>query len=224
MWITNPFNNFRDNHVAGSDRYGYWFDLQIHGMGANADTSICPENEKVGQFIGNHAHSTGRYGLRLFHQMIPRKFPCKPIEKDMTVVYDNSLIEDESLHKDPYWKNPAITAEFHDYTGWKCGRNAVIAERMGDVRLFNFKAADNARVNMEMSMTDYYGDNKAQIDGALVIGKSNNVDPVNVDMINTVSPRGVEMPQREFFTVKNVRFYNYNWNSAAALGTCSHCV
>lgn len=95
---------------------------------------------------------------------------------------------------------------------------------MGDVRLFNFKAADNARVNMEMSMTDYYGENKAQIDGALVIGKSSNVDPVNEDRINTVSPRGVEMPQREFFTVKNVRFYNYNWNNAAALGTCSHCV
>jgi hypothetical protein len=94
---------------------------------------------------------------------------------------------------------------------------------MGDVRWFNFKAADNARVDLEMSMTDYYGDNKAQIDGALVIGRSNNIDPVE-DMINTVSPRGVEMPQREFFTVKNVRFYNFNWNNAAALGTCSHCV
>lgn len=32
---------------------------------------------------------------------------------------------------------------------------------MGDVRWFNFKAADNKRVNLEMSMTDYYGDNKA---------------------------------------------------------------
>jgi hypothetical protein len=94
---------------------------------------------------------------------------------------------------------------------------------MGDVRWFNFKAADNARVNLEMSMTDYYGDNKAQIDGALVIGKSNNIDPEG-DMLENVSPRGVEMPQREFFTVRNVRFYNYNWNNAAALGTCSHCV
>jgi hypothetical protein len=102
-WITNPFNNYRDNHVAGSDRYGYWFDLQVHGMGQNADTTVCPENEKVGQFVGNHAHSTGRYGLRLFHQKIPRKFPCKPVVKDMKVVYENSLIEDESLHKDPYW-------------------------------------------------------------------------------------------------------------------------
>jgi len=102
-WITNPFNNYRNNHVAGSDRYGFWFDLQVHGMGANADTSICPENEKVGQFVGNQAHSTGRYGLRIFHQMIPRRFPCKPVKKDMKVVYENSLIEDVTQHKDPYW-------------------------------------------------------------------------------------------------------------------------
>jgi hypothetical protein len=27
MWITNPFNNFLRNHAAGSDRYGFWFDL-----------------------------------------------------------------------------------------------------------------------------------------------------------------------------------------------------
>lgn len=97
-WITNPFNNYRDNTVAGSDRYGYWFDLQEHGMGANADTSICPENMKVGQFRGNSAHSTGRYGLRLFHQMIPRKFPCKAVVRDMDVVYKNSLEADESKH------------------------------------------------------------------------------------------------------------------------------
>jgi len=64
---------------------------------------------------------------------------------------------------------------------------------MGDVRWINFKAADNARVDLEMSMTDYYGDNKAQINGALVIGRSNNIDPVE-DLINNVSPRGVEMP------------------------------
>lgn len=63
-------------------------------MGANADTTICPENEKVGQFDGNQAHSTGRYGLRIFHQMIPRKFPCKPVKKDWSVVLENAKIED----------------------------------------------------------------------------------------------------------------------------------
>ena len=27
FWITNPDNNFVDNHCGGSDRYGYWYDL-----------------------------------------------------------------------------------------------------------------------------------------------------------------------------------------------------
>lgn len=27
FWITHPYNNFVENHAAGSDRYGYWFDL-----------------------------------------------------------------------------------------------------------------------------------------------------------------------------------------------------
>lgn len=32
---------------------------------------------------------------------------------------------------------------------------------MGDVRWFNFKAADNARVDLEMTFTDYYGEGSA---------------------------------------------------------------
>lgn len=27
FWITNPDNNFINNRAAGSDRYGYWYDL-----------------------------------------------------------------------------------------------------------------------------------------------------------------------------------------------------
>jgi hypothetical protein len=93
FWITNPYNNFINNHCGGSDRYAYWYDLQTHGMGPSANTAICPENMKVGKFLDNHAHSCGRYGLRIFHNMIPRKFPCKP------VTYDWS----EGKKDDPYW-------------------------------------------------------------------------------------------------------------------------
>ena len=93
---------------------------------------------------------------------------------------------------------------------------------MGDVRWLNFKAADNGRGDLEMTMTDYYGDYKAQIDGALVIGKSNNVDP-DWDMINDVSPRGIYLAARNNFVVRNVKFYNFDWNNASAFGTCSHC-
>jgi len=27
FWITNPYNNFINNHCGGSDRYAYWYDL-----------------------------------------------------------------------------------------------------------------------------------------------------------------------------------------------------
>jgi hypothetical protein len=88
FWITHPDNDFIENHAAGSDRYGYWYDLQTHSTGPSANTAVCPENHKVGQFKKNHAHSNERYGLRIFHNMVPRKYPCRPI------VYDSSNLAD----------------------------------------------------------------------------------------------------------------------------------
>jgi hypothetical protein len=82
FWITHPDNAFIENHVAGSDRYAYWYDLQKNAMGPSANTDICSENDRVGEFRDNHAHSCGRYGLRIFHNMVPRKYPCSPIVYD----------------------------------------------------------------------------------------------------------------------------------------------
>ena len=91
FWITHPDNAFIDNHAAGSDRYGYWYDLQTNSIGPSASSKVCPENDRVGEFRDNHAHSNGRYGLRIFHNMMPRKFPCSPITYDFNVP------------SDPYW-------------------------------------------------------------------------------------------------------------------------
>ena len=66
FWITNPNNQFIDNHAAGSMRYGFWFDLQKHSTGPSESEHICPVGEKLGKFDGNVAHSNGRYGLRIF--------------------------------------------------------------------------------------------------------------------------------------------------------------
>jgi len=168
---------------------------------------ICPENTKLGEFTGNHAHSNGRYGLRLFHNLIPRKFPCKGISYDF------------NKPEDPYHKNPLITANFVDFTGWKNGRNGAIAERVGDVRFINFKTTDNKLAGIEFSIVDgSVKDNKAQIKDAIVVGKSNAAAGESVG-----SPHGIITPRTENFSIKGVKFYNYNFGSAAALGTCSHC-
>lgn len=207
FWLTHPNNIFIDNAAAGSDRYGFWFDLQEHAMGPNADTSVCPENAQVGEFRGNSAHSNGRYGLRLFHNVIPRKYPCKPIMFDPT------------NEDDPYWENPPITAIFEDYTGWKNSRNGAIAKKVGDVRFVNFKTADNLLSGAEFAETDFFALGMAQVNGGFFVGRTNNTNW----KLDASSPHAIIGPRTERFLIQNARFYNYNWNNAAVLGSCSHC-
>jgi hypothetical protein len=57
------------------------------------------------------------------------------------------------------------------------------------------------------------------VENGLVIGKSSNEEPT----LLSKSPHGVISPRTEYFTVKNTKFYNFNFNNAAALGDCSHC-
>lgn len=37
------------------------------------------------------------------------------------------------------------------------------------------------------------------------------------------SPRGIITPRSDAFLVTGVRFHNFDWRDAAALGSCSHC-
>jgi len=59
----------------------------------------------------------------------------------------------------------------------------------------------------------------AQINGALIIGRSNNTDWI----LEAMNPHGIITSRQENFAIKNVRFYNFDWGNTAALGTCSHC-
>jgi len=176
-------------------------------MGPSASNSICPENEKLGQFKGNHAHSNGRYGFRIFHNLMSRKYPCKPI------------IYDSTKPSDPFWQNPIITNNFLDVTSWKNKRNGAIVGRVGDTRLINFKTADNILAGIEFERSDRSADDMARVENALIIGKTENTE----EWLDSVSPHGIITPRSENFTITGAKFYNYNFNEAAALGTCSHC-
>ena len=124
FWITHPDNIFIGNHAAGSDRYGYWFDLKETSINGSYNPSICPKNEKLGEFRDNETHSNGRYGLRIFHKLVPRVRACDPW------IFDNS---NPNAQGAPYPNNPAIPARFYNLVAWKCGRAGAIAEEMGAV-------------------------------------------------------------------------------------------
>jgi len=48
----------------------------------------------------------------------------------------------------------------------------------------------------------------AQINGALIIGKSSNTDYI----LEAMSPHGIITSRQENFVIKNVRLYIFNWN------------
>lgn len=160
FWITHPDNMFRYNHAAGSARYGYWFDLMVNSIGPSFDPNICPENSKLGEFIGNVAHSNGRYGLRIHHQLIPREKPCSGFNIDM-----NSSL--------PFGNNAPIIAKFYDLVSYKNNRNGAITERTSGVQFHNFKTVDNLLAGIEFGDTraipfdDYTG-----VFNALIVGRS----------------------------------------------------
>ena len=62
------------------------------------------------------------------------------------------------------------------FTAYKNGRNGVIAETVGDVRFIDFKVADNKIAGMEITKPTVE-DERAQINGGLVLGCSGNAEP-----------------------------------------------
>ena len=145
FWITHPDNIFTNNHAAGSARYGFWYDTQEHPINGSFTLDICPVNERLGEFRDNTTHSNGRYGLRIFHKLVPRTNPCA------AWTYNNS---DPSATGAPYPGNPSIPAKFYNLVGWKNGRSAAIGEEMGAVEWHNFKTADNLLSGMEWSFAN----------------------------------------------------------------------
>ena len=95
FWITHPSNIFTNNAIAGSDAYGFWFDMQDHSTGPSYDINICPIHERLGGFSNNSAHSVHKYGLRIFHMLKPQAYPC------LSSPYDGDYLKNNQT--DPYW-------------------------------------------------------------------------------------------------------------------------
>ena len=47
--------------------------------------------------------------------------------------------------------------------------------------------------------------------------------PHEEDLLEEAKPHGIPTPRTENFRVNDTAFHKFDWNDAAALGTCSHC-
>jgi hypothetical protein len=185
FWITHPDNNLEGNHAAGSDYYGFWYNLVLTTMGPSAYQGGCPENHKLGKFVNNTGHSNGEHGLNIYNKFIPRRWECENIEYD-------------EANPNPFWKNPLQPAIFRDFIGFKNIDSGASAFHVGDVRFQNFKTADNGRAGIVFEMIhDAIFDNRAMVINSMVIGKTSNGGCFMEDK----SPAGVIVPRTEWFTV-----------------------
>jgi len=213
FWMTGPNNILINNAVAGSDAYGYWYDMQETGMGASYDVNICPEFTKLGEFRNNSAHSVRKYGFRIFHALIPRTYPCLPSPYDLDYL--------EKGETDPYWQNPKIPAIFEGFVGYKCGFNGAITERTGAVTFKDFRVADNGIAGMEFAEMEDVVEGYAKIEGGMAIGNTGLNDADGKLASSTV--HGFIGPKTEYFSMSGTSFYNFDFGGSGALGTCSHC-
>jgi hypothetical protein len=60
----------------------------------------------------------------------------------------------------------------------------------------------------------------AQVNNALIVGRTSNTE---AKLDAAPAPRGIIAPRTDAFLITGARFYNYDWNEAAAFGSCSHC-
>ena len=127
FWVTNPTNDLVDNHAAGSDFYGIWYEIKPRPDGPSATMDVCPMGNPLGNVTNNVAHSNVRFGLRIF-TLAPRLYPCSPTR-------------DDSNPDDPWAKNPSIPAIYSNFTLYKNLEDGVLAENVGNVIFDQFVVA-----------------------------------------------------------------------------------
>eukprot|EP00117_Sycon_ciliatum_P037364 scpid335/ scgid27970/ Fibrocystin-L; Polycystic kidney and hepatic disease 1-like protein 1 len=130
FWITNPNNIFIGNAAAGSRAYGFWYDLDPNSFGPSFSTAICPNQEKMGVFRDNVAHSNAEFGLRIWETYRPKVKPCNPANSS--------------------------SASFYGLTSYANGIHGVELSVVENVKLIGFKVADSRDNGIEIN--EGYGD------------------------------------------------------------------
>ena len=183
--------------MAGSDSYGFVYDLPDSSSGVLDDPNICPNYANLGEFHGNVAHSNGRYGLFLKSRFSPRQYPCLDMDDkfDGTDPDNYGIEHHRRLLSDSF--NPPVTATFDGFTSYKNGRNGVMAVSVGSVHFVDTKTADNIEAGIEVHDCGTVPHGFAKIDGGVYIGKTSNTETA----LDEAAPVGIWMPSSDNFLV-----------------------
>ena len=201
FWVTHPSNHFRYNHAAGSDFYGFWYEIKTNPDGPSACNDVCPIGNPLGECHDNVAHSNVRFGLRIF-KLAPRTYPCSPL-----------FVVDKV---DPWQYNPGVISTFANYTLYKNGESGLLAEETANLVFTNFTSAENKRSGAEFWIT-YYSKDLTVFENSVIIGQTQTNSPQSVS-----NSKGIITPRLGNIRINNIRFYNYPSNTHS-IETCSHC-
>jgi hypothetical protein len=193
FFITNPSNDFYENHAAGSQAYGFWFALNPNSIGASASTTICPVHERLGAFAGQVSHSNGNDGLLIKPAWLPRTGNCNtnPNAEALTQLGVNMTLYKNSIH------------------------GFDLAHQFGSIELTGFVSADNGDTVGDAShvwtfTTVPANTNQSQgVSNAVMIAYTAN-QPAH----RAARRRGITLPMHDNWFVKNVTWVNFeneNW-------------
>ncbi|XP_050685917.1 fibrocystin-L-like isoform X2 [Eriocheir sinensis] len=194
FWVVNPNNIVRHNAAAGGTHFGYWYRTERHPSGPSTTNSYCPNNEVMGQFFNNTAHSMGRYGLWVFSMdgYHPRAGTCRGSD---------------------------LVAKWEDFTVWHCDRGAEVVFGT-NLQFHNFVALNNKMAGMEMVKMkggNRLGDSPGIFNSLVACHSALGSD------FCTAQTSGIISPKQYTFSISEVTFVNYDVPGSSALSGCSQC-
>eukprot|EP00735_Rhodelphis_limneticus_P009645 TRINITY_DN2840_c1_g2::TRINITY_DN2840_c1_g2_i1::g.6132::m.6132 TRINITY_DN2840_c1_g2::TRINITY_DN2840_c1_g2_i1::g.6132 ORF type:complete len:2077 (-),score=567.85,sp/Q86WI1/PKHL1_HUMAN/31.35/0.0,sp/Q86WI1/PKHL1_HUMAN/29.80/3e-30,G8/PF10162.4/8.7e-26,Beta_helix/PF13229.1/3.9,Beta_helix/PF13229.1/2.6,Beta_helix/PF13229.1/0.35,DUF1049/PF06305.6/0.19 TRINITY_DN2840_c1_g2_i1:1087-7215(-) len=196
FWITHPNNYYYNNTAAGSEAFGFWYELFEHPTGPSATTTVCPRQELFGAFEGNTAHSNQENGIRIWEDYTPTARPCVA------------------------GAQPAV-ATFVNVTVYANKINGIEVTNGGHLRWVGIRTADNGANGVEI--TKVLGNStweQAYLEDALFIARST---ANKLYHSGDYSGFGFKAPQTMFFTGRDLTFVGYTETMHAALRGCSWC-
>ncbi|KAL5019598.1 hypothetical protein ScPMuIL_002490 [Solemya velum] len=177
FWITNPNNVYNRNAVSGSTHYGFWYNLGKSAQNSND----CSKHVPLAEFMGNTAHSLGRYGLLISGTYSPTGGTCE--------------------------RGQAEVGVFHSFSAWFCEKG-VEANKIGAVQFQECVLVSNVQAGIEVkevSASPSYDQNSPKLVDSLIVGHT----PL-LSSNPTCTLAGVLLPFKNGFSVEGVHFVNFN--------------